>query len=238
MKSMIFAIAVSLFASASEISVASAQETQIYRYTKAGFASVNSYVVETANGLVLVDSQRVLSQGRAVSDKIKAIGKPLLAVLLTHPHPDHFGGLAAILEAYPDTPVYASVGTSEEMRTDGNGFMKATREVVPDDSPMVFPLPTRIFKDGETLIFDGVDFVVDEIGMGESKSMTAFYLPAYNALFVGDVVAYKMTGFLLEGRIRDWTEQVRRISADYSDRYPRVYPGHGEAGEHRNPWGA
>ncbi len=208
----------------------SAQQVTIERYAKPGDASVNSYLVISAGGVVLIDSQRVLSQGRAVAERIAATGKPLLAVLLTHPHPDHFGGLAAVLDEYPDTPVYASQNTLDEMRTDGNGFMQATREVVPDDSPEVFPLPTNTFSDGATLKFDGVTFIVDELGAGESESMTAFYVPGNNALFVGDVVGYEMTGFLLEGRSGQWMQQIRSVLADYSDRAPTTYPGHGRPG--------
>lgn len=202
----------------------------IRRYARHGAGSVNSYIVETRNGIVLIDSQRVLSQGAAVADRISETGKPLLAVLITHPHPDHFGGLAAVLAEYPDTPVYSSEATLEEMRTDGHGFMAATREAAPNDTPDTIPLPSHTFADGQTLVFDGVEFVVDEIGAGEAEAMSTFYVPDANALFVGDLVCHRMTPFLLEGRLKQWLDQLRTIRSEYAETMPTIMPGHGMPG--------
>jgi glyoxylase-like metal-dependent hydrolase (beta-lactamase superfamily II) len=212
-------------------SVKADEVLDIRRYTQEGVGSVNSFIVETTNGVVLVDSQRVLSQGEIVANAVGRIGKPLLAVLITHAHPDHFGGVAAIVEAFPDTPVYASEATIEEMRTDSNGFMAATRNVAPDDTPQAVPLPTNAFADAEVLAFDGVDFVVDEIGAGEAEAMTMFYVPDANTLFVGDLISYGMTGFLLEGRLEEWLEQLRAVDAKYAATAPMIMPGHGAPGE-------
>lgn len=202
----------------------------VHRYTTEGIGSVNSYLVETPNGILLIDAQRVLSQGQAVVQAIEQLDKPLLAVLITHPHPDHVGGLAAVLAQYPDVPVYASAGTLEELTTDSNGFLAATRAVAPNDTPDPYPLPDHILSEGDSLTIDGIEVVVDELGTGEAPGMTMYFLPGQNQLFSGDLINYRMTSFLLEGRSSQWIEQLRTVAQTYSLSPPTVYPGHGEPG--------
>lgn len=202
----------------------------VERLTEPGAGSVNSYMVRAQAGIVLIDAQRVLSQGRAVAAHIAATGEPLLAILLTHPHPDHFGGLAGVLETFPNAPVYASEATREEIRTDGAGYIAATRRVAPDDTPETFPLPTETFEHGDALTFGGVRFVVDEIGPGEAASMSMFHLPQRNLLVAGDLVAFQMTAFLLENRIAAWRAQIEAARARYGSDAPTLLPGHGAPG--------
>jgi len=49
---------------------------------------VNAYLIETANGVVVIDSALTVSENKALKAQLDSISKPLLAVLLTHPHPD------------------------------------------------------------------------------------------------------------------------------------------------------
>ncbi|GAA0464473.1 hypothetical protein GCM10009096_01200 [Parasphingorhabdus litoris] len=203
---------------------------EISQFTRPGFASVNSWLIETGDRVVLIDAQRVMSAGKEVVTAIRQTGKPLEGIILTHPHPDHFGGLAAIVEAFPEAAVYASAETTEVMKTDSNGYQAATREAVPNDSPEMFAVPTKVFNDGDILQFGSLELVVDEIGQGESETMTMLYAPKENALFVSDLVANKMTGFLLEGRSGAWLDQLERVLASYNDSEPTIFPGHGAKG--------
>lgn len=202
---------------------------EITRVTQEGDGSVNSWVLEGEEGVVLIDAQRSLSLGRRAAEIITTTGKPLLAILLTHPHPDHFGGLAAVLDAFPGTPVYASEATTQIMKTDANGFIAATKQVLGDDSPDQQPLPTEVITDGEVLRFGDIVLVVDEIGQGEADAMSLFYAPAENALFAADVVDNKRTPFFLEGHTAEWLAQLPRLIEAYGERSPVIYPGHGEA---------
>ena len=203
---------------------------EITRYTQEGEGSVNSWILEGEDGIVLIDAQRSLSAGREAAEAVRATGKPLRAIVLTHPHPDHFGGLAAVLEAFPGTPVLASAETARIMREDANGFITATKEMLGSDAPDEQPLPTTTVEDGETLAFGGIELVADEVGRGEADSMTILYAPEENALFTGDVVDNGRTGFLMEGHSAEWLDQIAAVRADYAERDPTVYPGHGEAG--------
>ncbi|WP_422771362.1 MBL fold metallo-hydrolase [Plantactinospora sp. WMMC1484] len=69
-------------------------EYRIHTYTAAETGLfVNSYLVETTEGVVLVDANLLLSDVRALAARIAALHKPLLGVFVTHAHPDHSNGL-------------------------------------------------------------------------------------------------------------------------------------------------
>ena len=59
---------------------------------------VNSYLVETTEGVVLVDANLLVSDVRALAARIAALHKPLLGAFVTHAHPDHFNGLPMLFE--------------------------------------------------------------------------------------------------------------------------------------------
>src|SRR5215475_14954628 len=55
----------------------------------------NAYLVETEKGVVAVDATMTVAESALLRAELLAIHKPLLAVLITHGHPDHYGGVGA-----------------------------------------------------------------------------------------------------------------------------------------------
>ena len=80
-------------------------------------AFVNAYLVETASGVVAVDGLLQLSAAKEMRAGLDGLGKPLLAALLTHSHPDHYAGLGEIVAGY-DVPIYAPQGVIDTITAD------------------------------------------------------------------------------------------------------------------------
>ena len=48
----------------------------------------NSYLLETKNGIIIFDALRTVKEAEAINAMAAELGKPVLAVILTHAHPD------------------------------------------------------------------------------------------------------------------------------------------------------
>src|SRR5215471_4900693 len=77
-----------------------------YRAADAGLW-VNSYVVETATGVLVFDTSLLVSDIEALRARLAAPKTPLLGIFVTHPHPDHFNGVSALVRDH-EVPVYAA----------------------------------------------------------------------------------------------------------------------------------
>ena len=71
---------------------------QIHNYTSSGLAPVNSWIIETKNGVVVVDIQRQFSEAKKLLNEVEKINKPILGVIITHPHPDHINGAYSLVK--------------------------------------------------------------------------------------------------------------------------------------------
>ena len=87
-------------------------------YQVRGYDLANMSVVEGEAGRILIDPLTSVENARAALDLINAeLGaRPVTAIILTHSHIDHFGGVAAVTEALGDqtVPVIAPAGFLDE----------------------------------------------------------------------------------------------------------------------------
>src|SRR5258708_18078802 len=70
---------------------------------------VNSYLIEGESGVVVVDTNLLVSDIEALRARLRALKKPLLAILVTHAHPDHFNGVLGLVQD-KEVAVYATAG--------------------------------------------------------------------------------------------------------------------------------
>lgn len=203
---------------------------QIHNYTSSPPGPVNSWIVESANGVLIIDAQRTLSEAENALDLIKKINKPILGVIITHPHPDHIGGTAVLLNGTSNVSIYSTKLTFDTMKNDTGGLIALTKKLHGNDYPDQVVLPNRIIKSDEEIItIDGITYNLQDIGRGEGGDMTLIYLPLQKLLFTGDVVNNRIHAALIEGHSSEWIKQIEYTKKNYSDAKV-LFPGHGQSG--------
>jgi glyoxylase-like metal-dependent hydrolase (beta-lactamase superfamily II) len=195
-----------------------------------GDAFVNAYLVETAHGVVAVDATMTVAESARLRSDLLSLHKPLLAVLITHGHPDHYGGVTGLL-ASDAVPVIATRTVDAIIRRDDRAKDEALKRAgVVWAQPRTFP--NRLVDSGQSVAFDGVRFTPYDAGPGESHADCVWLLESpVKAAFVGDLAINHVHAFLADGHSADWLKKLGPFKQQLQDLgVAIVYTGHGEPG--------
>jgi glyoxylase-like metal-dependent hydrolase (beta-lactamase superfamily II) len=163
---------------------------RIHAYTAAETGLlVNSYLLETDHGVVAIDTNLLNSDIAALKARLVALKKPLLAIFVTHAHPDHFNGVMELVRAR-EVPVYASVGVDRAIREIADAKRAQWAPVYGSEWPSETFYPSVALGDNQVVEIDGVSVTAREISQAESHADSYFSVQA------GDEPAMAFTGDL------------------------------------------
>lgn len=190
----------------------------------------NAYIIESQNGVVVIDSTLTVSKSKALRSELDSIGKPLLAIILTHPHPDHVAGVTNLVTSQ-DVPIISLESIAS--------IMNATEEAKRIQWTPVFgkewissrTYPNQYVKDLDSVTFDGITYKVYDFGPGGDSDANSIWVleNGPNVAFVGDLVFNGFHPYIADNHISDWLkniEKARHLLANVST----IYPGHGRSG--------
>jgi glyoxylase-like metal-dependent hydrolase (beta-lactamase superfamily II) len=165
--------------------------------------------------VLLWDGQFHAADARRVADAIKATGKRLKAIVLSHPDEDHVSGLAAIVERFPGTPVYVSSAGMKAWPAAEKRF-KSDRArmgaVLPDS------LATPTLLPSNKLSVDGVsvEVIPDLTGDIITPSNSILWIPSQRTVLAGDIIFNNVHAWLgssdSASRVA-WRASLRRIAS-------------------------
>lgn len=179
----------------------------------------STHIVETANSLVLIDTQFLLPNAMDFRAYAESLGKPIERVLLTHHHPDHFLGS----EAFADLDVYALAQTSDLIDEVGQAEIDEKQADFGPAIASTFVVP-QVIEPG-TVEIDGVMFEFVLVENAEAEFQLVTRLPDYDVVSVGDIV-YSGVHLIMAGAPPTWIEALETLKADSSDQ-TIVLAGHG-----------
>jgi linear primary-alkylsulfatase len=208
-------------------------------YQLRGFDLSNMSIIEGKTGWIVVDPLTTKeTAAAAIAFAREHLGnKPISAIIFTHSHIDHFGGVQSVLGAGPDTEIVAPVGFMDEATSEnviagttmsrrsmfmyGSQLEHSARGHVgsglgkgPAFGSVGIAPPTRtIDTTGESVTIDGVEFVFQNAPGSEAPAELTFYLPELKAFCGAEVVSRTMHNlYTLRGtKVRDarkWSHYI------------------------------
>jgi glyoxylase-like metal-dependent hydrolase (beta-lactamase superfamily II) len=189
---------------------------------------VNSYLVEGADGVVAIDAPLLISDGRAFRARFEALKKPLLGVLVTHPHPDHYNTVTELL-AGESAPVIAHPDVDREIRANDDAKRAQWGPMFGDEWPSSAMFPNRAVGDEETVEFGDLRFTAWDFGPCESHSETVWLVGGGESAFVGDLAFNGTHAYLADGSTDAWLRAIDRAEESLAG-VRTLYVGHGAPG--------
>lgn len=200
---------------------------KIHRFVGQHSYQANAFWVESQEGLVLIDTLMLKSEARQLVATLKATGKPVKAVLITHPHVDHFGGIRTVLDAFgPGVNVYATRATTEAITSVHRNALSTWAKALGDDFEQTVVLPNIIVESGNTVSLAGLHYRFIDLGQGESESNSVIHLLENRALFTGDATVANAIFYVGEGHAAGALLSLQQLQTQFREDNLRVYSGH------------
>jgi glyoxylase-like metal-dependent hydrolase (beta-lactamase superfamily II) len=164
---------------------------------------------------VLIDAMLTPEAAGRVVDWIRASGKNLTTIYITHGHGDHFFGLNTILAAFPDARAVTAAAVVPDARTQlSPDLMEFWNAIFPGQIPEHPIVPAAL--DGDVIDLEGHELRIITVGQSDTAPSTIVHIPSLDAVIAGDVAYNGIHQWLAQtdhDKRMQWIASVEQIEA-------------------------
>jgi len=185
---------------------------------------VSSVIVSGEKDAVLVDAQFGKAQAEQVVERLRAGGKRLTTIYISHGDPDYYFGLDTLTQAFPQAKVVASAATVAHIHQTMDAKLAYWGPQMGADKPARLVVPEVL--EGHRLTLEGQ--ALDVVGLdGPQPDRSFVWIPSIKAVVGGVVVSEHIHVWMADTQSAkshaDWLGTLKRIE----QLAPRtVVPGH------------
>ncbi|MET3495969.1 glyoxylase-like metal-dependent hydrolase (beta-lactamase superfamily II) [Variovorax boronicumulans] len=185
---------------------------------------VSSELITGQTDAVLIDAQFQRNDAEALVQKIKASGKKLTTVYISHSDPDYYFGLDVIQSAFPDAKIVATPQTVAAIQASKDGKLAHWGPILKDNAPKAVVVPQPL--SGDSLELEGRKIQI--VGLDSPTPERTFaWIPSIKTVVGGIPVSANIHVWIADTQTpasrSDWLKTLGRIEA----LHPKtVVPGH------------
>ncbi|MBZ9782468.1 MBL fold metallo-hydrolase [Pseudomonas sp. REP124] len=212
------ALAFAAHASASTLTL------DVYNPGEKAIFPVTSVLVSGDKDAILVDAQFGKSQAEQLVERIRASGKQLTTIYISHGDPDYYFGLDTLTAAFPKAKVLASQPTVDHIKHTVDGKLAFWGPKMGADVPTKTIVPEVL--EGDSLMLEGQKLQV--VGLeGKQPDRSFVWIPSIKAVLGGVVVAENIHVWMADTQTPqshvDWLATLHSIE---TLKPTTVVPGH------------
>jgi len=180
------------------------------------FQAMTSTLIYAKRDAVLVDAFMTIKQADALADWVRASGKNLTTIYITHGHGDHWFGIGTILERFPNARAVATPDVVKVMR------QHASPEVLEKVWKAAFPgqISERLViaeeLKGNVIELEGHELVAVELGHTDTDYTTCLNVPSIGLVVAGDAAYNDVHLYLVESNPKtrlEWISALDKIES-------------------------
>ena len=199
------------------------------------FSPISATLISGQRDAVLVDALLTVEQADALGKWVAAHGKHLTTIYVTHGHGDHFFGLGALLDRFPNARAVATPAVVQRMyqQTEPAFLARFWRAQFPGQIPNRLVIAEELV--GKVIDLEGHDLVVVDVGHSDTDDTTCLHVPSAGLVVAGDVAYNDVHLRLAESNAHTRREWIAALDTIESLRPRAVIAGHKRPGNDDDP---